>query len=158
MTMSPNESGVQRYKLEQRKKASANWFYWIAGLSIVNSVAVHAGSSWSFIAGLGLTQVIDALGAKIGSSGAVIALVLDVLAAGVFVLLGYLARTYNAVFVIGLALYALDALIFLFVGQFIGVLFHVLVLYWIFSGFRAARELARLPGAASPAEPFTPTA
>ena len=64
--MAATEQEVERYRLAQRVKSSANWFYWIAGLSVVNSIVVHTGSSWSFIAGLGITQLIDAVGAKLG--------------------------------------------------------------------------------------------
>ena len=37
----------------------ASWFYWIAGLSAINSVVYLSGSDWSFLAGLGLTQLAD---------------------------------------------------------------------------------------------------
>ena len=42
-------------------KSGANWFYWIAGLSVVNSLIFAFGGHTSFIAGLGLTQLIDGI-------------------------------------------------------------------------------------------------
>ena len=42
-------------------KNGANWFYWIAGLSLVNSAIFAFGGHVSFIAGLAYTQIIDAV-------------------------------------------------------------------------------------------------
>ena len=36
---------------------AARWFWWIAGLSLVNTVLFYSGSNTSFIVGLGLTTV-----------------------------------------------------------------------------------------------------
>ena len=36
-------------------KSGASWFYWIAGLSLINSIAAVSGGSWRFILGLGIT-------------------------------------------------------------------------------------------------------
>src|SRR5512138_3090367 len=47
--------------LDARIKSGAAWFYWIAGLSLINSVAALSGSKWGFILGLGITQVFDAI-------------------------------------------------------------------------------------------------
>ena len=35
-----------------RLKSGASWFYWIAGLSLINSISAAAGSTWRFIVGL----------------------------------------------------------------------------------------------------------
>src|SRR5688572_28411552 len=45
--------------LEMRLKSGASWFYWIAGLSIINSIAALSGAGWGFIVGLGVTQIVD---------------------------------------------------------------------------------------------------
>ena len=41
--------------------SGARWFWWIAGLSLVNSVILHSGGGTSFVIGLGFTQIVDAL-------------------------------------------------------------------------------------------------
>ena len=46
---------------EKRFRSGASWFYWIAGLSIVNSLVVHLQGQWAFVIGLGITQIIDAV-------------------------------------------------------------------------------------------------
>jgi fatty acid desaturase len=41
-------------------RSGANWFIWIAGLSLVNSALFAIGSNWAFFLGLGATQFVDA--------------------------------------------------------------------------------------------------
>ena len=132
-------------RLEHQMKSGASWFYWIAGLSIINSVASISGSQWGFIAGLGITRIIDAIGSGMGSSGLIVAGVLDFLAAGIFILFGLFAhkqRTWS--FIVGMILYALDGLIFLVGPSWISLGFHAFVLYCLFNGFKAAKQLKAL--------------
>ena len=67
----------QREKLERAVSGGASWFYWIAGLSLVNSAIVLFGGQWNFIVGLGVTQIIDAIASvvaqELGSSASMIA-------------------------------------------------------------------------------------
>ena len=35
-----------RMAVEARLKGAASWFYWIAGLSLINSIIVAAGGNW----------------------------------------------------------------------------------------------------------------
>jgi hypothetical protein len=125
-----------------RLKSGASWFYWIAGLSLINSVVSFTGSGWRFILGLGITQILDGGGGGLGSGGKTVALVLDLMVAGVFVLFGVFAHKAQMwAFVVGMALFALDGLIFLVAQNWIGVGFHAFVLYCLFRGFSACREL-----------------
>src|SRR5262245_46353942 len=45
--------------LEKRIKGGASWFYWIAALTLVNTIVVQAGSEMSFVLGLMVSQIID---------------------------------------------------------------------------------------------------
>src|SRR6266516_3067348 len=47
--------------LEKQLKGGGSWFYWIAGLTLVNAVMALSGSGTRFILGLGLTQIFDKL-------------------------------------------------------------------------------------------------
>jgi len=136
--------------LEQAMRSGAGWFYWIAALSVVNSAIQLAGSDRSFIVGLGITQVFDAVATGItqgteGNAGTVlrgIALVLDVLVAGFFALIGWQAGKGRAwAFVIGMLLYAADALIFLLVQDWMSIGFHAFALFGIWGGFASLRKL-----------------
>ena len=123
-------------------KSGASWFYWIAGLSLINSISAASGSSWRFIVGLGITQIFDEFGNQIGSGGRWVALVLDLLAAGVFILFGVFAhKAHSWAFIVGMILFALDGLIFLLGSDWIGVAFHGFVLYCLFRGLQACRSL-----------------
>ena len=127
---------------EARLKSGAAWFYWIAGLSLVNSVVAFTGSDWRFILGLGITQIFDAFGHDLGGAGKAVVLTLDLLAAGVLVFFGVFAHKHHLwAFVLGMVLIALDGLIFLFAQDWLGVGFHVFVLYCLFRGVKACREL-----------------
>jgi hypothetical protein len=132
-----------------RSHSGANWFFWIAGLSLVNSIIVLAGGRWSFLAGLGVTQIIDALAGalsgKLGAGATAFALFLDLCAAGVIVLFGLLARQRHTwAFVLGMILYALDGLLFLIVQDWLSLAFHAYALYCISRGLMANRRLLEL--------------
>lgn len=121
-------------------KSGASWFYWIAALSLVNSIVAFTGSDWRFIIGLGVTQIIDALGHEGG--GKFVALALDLMAAGVLVLFGVFgSKGHLWAFIVGMVLFALDGVIFLLVQDWIGVAFHAFVLYCLFRGFQGCRAL-----------------
>ena len=127
---------------EARLKSGASWFYWIAGLSLINTISAFTGSDWRFIVGLGITQLLDAFGTQFGGAGKIVVLVLDLLAAGSFVLLGVFAHKCRKwAFVTGMVLFALDGLIFMLVQDWIGVAFHVFVLYCLLQGLKACQEL-----------------
>src|SRR6266851_9245535 len=49
----------QRLAWERTAKAGANWFYWIAAMSVVNSIIFLTGGSLVFAIGLGMTQFVD---------------------------------------------------------------------------------------------------
>lgn len=133
--------------LAAQVKSGAGWFYWIAGLSLINSAASLFGSGWGFALGLGVTRLFDAIALQAGGSGRMVALVLDALAVAVFVFFGYFANQRRAwAFVVGLILYALDGVVFVFASYWIAVGFHVLAAYFIFKGWQACRALR--PGAA----------
>lgn len=133
---------------EQRRQAhsGANWFFWIAAFSIINSVVLLSNGQWSFLIGLGVTQLIDGIAgsaaAQLGGTATVIALVLDAMVAGFFIVMGLMSRRgFGWAFLLGMAMYALDALLFLFVKDWLSIAFHAFVLYCIYRGFTANGKL-----------------
>lgn len=138
-----------RLRLENRFKGGAGWFFWVAALSIVNSIIILAGGKWGFIFGLGVTQIVDGIGIAV-SEGApeagfgikLIPLGINLFIAGFVVMFGVLARQrHQWAFVVGMVLYALDGLILLAAGDILGSVFHGWVLFCLFSGLRACRQL-----------------
>ncbi|HWX18423.1 MAG TPA: DUF4339 domain-containing protein [Candidatus Binatia bacterium] len=123
-------------------KSGASWFYVVAVLSLVNTITAFIGMPIRFIVGLGITQVIDEFGSTVDGGGKIVALLLDLLAAGVFVLFGIFAnKAHKWAFIVGMVLFALDGLIFLLTQSWLGVAFHAFVLFCLFRGFRACRRV-----------------
>ena len=134
-------------ELASHVRGGANWFYWIAGLSLVNSVVFFFGSPIAFIAGLGFTQIADEVVQLLIQNGApsafrAVVSVFDLVFLILFALLGYYAnKRFAAAFIIGTAIYALDAILLLFIGAFFPAGFHAFALFFIVRGFLACRKL-----------------
>lgn len=119
-------------------KSAGSWFYWIAGLSLVNSISAFSGASWRFIIGLGITQLLEQTTGAVGTVG----LVLAIVTAGVFVVLGVFAcKGHLWAFIVGMVLFALDGVIFLLSKDWLGVGFHVVVLFFLVRGVQACLAL-----------------
>jgi hypothetical protein len=142
---------AERDRLERRVKSGANWFYWIAALSLVNSIIVMANGQWSFILGLGVTQIVD--GVSLGIIREEPSLRLFVTLVGLSInltavifcaVLGVFAnRKRSWAFTTGMILYGLDGLIFLTGGDFLGFAFHLVALWGISGGLRVLLKLKR---------------
>ena len=136
-----------RDELEMRLKNGANWVYWIAGLSVINSLIYISGSDVSFLAGLGFTQLVAAfvdIAIESGAPAAMrgVSIVFSLVVVVVFGLFGYYAnKRFTAAFVVGIILYFLDGLLLLLLGVFFSAGFHAFALIFIVRGFLACREL-----------------
>lgn len=132
----------QKMAIEHRMKNGAGWFYWIAGLSVINTAIILSGSNWHFLAGLGITDIISVIAMKAGNAGMVIAVALDAMVAGVFIMFGIFSSKRQAwAFVVGMTFYGLDALLLFPMQMWLGMAFHAFVLFQIFKGMQAAGEL-----------------
>ena len=144
--------------LTRRMKGGAANFYWIAGLSVINTVLSVVGSDTRFVIGLGITQLVDAIAyygrleaPEAGSMLTLIAVLIDLVIIGLFVLFGYFAvRGRRWAFIVGMALYTLDALLMLAFQDWLGLGFHGLFLFGLFGGLRALNELNKLQNRAQP--------
>jgi hypothetical protein len=157
-------------KLAQQRNNGANWFFWIAGLSLVNSVIILSGGEWNFIIGLGITQIFDVVaamateeaGAEAGSIIFGISVAMNLFVLAMFVGFGVLGRKGKTwAFAVGMVLYGLDGLLFLMIGDWLSVAFHAFALACLFGGMAANRKLAALPvqermQPEMTAEPITP--
>ncbi|HYE11767.1 MAG TPA: hypothetical protein VEF53_16500 [Patescibacteria group bacterium] len=136
-----------KLRLESRLRSSAHWFYWIAGLSLINTIVVLTGGSLNFIFGLGATQIIDSFAyyfaPEYGSFITYIAVALDVFIACVFILIGKFAgKRKKWAFITGMILYVLDGLVFLIWADYLSLGFHGFALYSIYLGLPAIKDLA----------------
>jgi hypothetical protein len=145
-------------------RSSGSWFWWVAGLSVVNSVATMLEAKYGMMLGLGITQILDVLvfygldgnAADPGMTARVVHLVLVGLVVGFFVAIGHFARRgVVAAFVVGMLAYALDAMVFVVAADWIAVGFHAFVLFWLWGGLATQRainaQVPAVPAAALPA-------
>lgn len=138
----------------QQALSGANWFFWIAGFSIINTIVLLAQGEWNFLIGLGVTQLIDGVAfvaaENLGKAATALALFLDAMVAGFFIVMGLMARRgFGWAFVLGMIAYALDALIFLYVREWPNIAFHAFALFFIYRGFAANGQLQRLQAEAA---------
>lgn len=138
---------LERSEMEQRLKSGANWFYWIAGLSLVNSVVFAFGSPVLLLGGLGFTLVMDAfMQAFIEEGGptilSAVAVVFNLVFVAIFAFFGYYAgRRFKGAFLAGIILYSLDSLLVLFLGDYFMAGFHAFAMIFIVRGYLACRSL-----------------
>ncbi|MEQ8155082.1 MAG: hypothetical protein ABRQ25_09415 [Clostridiaceae bacterium] len=141
-----SEDKVRRELLVEKKiNGAVNWFYWIAGLSVINTVVLFFDGNVSFVIGLGITQLIDGFAYDISDQFGVISIicgmVINLLIAGTFVFLGIMARKLKKwSFISGMILYGLDTIIFLIFNDFYGIAFHIVALVCIYNGFKALKK------------------
>lgn len=126
-------------------KNGASWFYWIAGFSVINTLLIIFDGNLNFVVGLGLTQLVDEFSYTFSDYFGMIAnmcgIGINILIALVFVYLGIMANKGKRwSFIIGMILYALDAIIFIIFKDFLGVAFHIFALIGIFGGFKALHK------------------
>lgn len=158
----PSASSVDRAAVAQanpKVQGGARWFWWIAGLSLVNTVVLLSGGNFNFVVGLAVTQIFDALFQSIKP----LAVIFDVLALGFFFGAGYFARQGHVwAFAVGGIAYLVDGVIFGFFGDWLPVAFHIYVLFFIYAGWNelrsALRQAAEAPPALPPVLPTPPVA
>jgi uncharacterized membrane protein len=132
-------------------ESGARWFYAIAALSMVNSLIHLSRSEFSFVIGLGISQIIDGIALaitqeapKASTTIQLIALALNGLFSGIFALFGWLAlKRKGWAFVAGMVLYVLDGLLFLFINDWLSLAFHLFAFVCICKGYIGLVNLAR---------------
>lgn len=140
--------------VEDYQNPGVNWFFWIAGLSLVNSAVALTGDGEGrqFVIGLGITAIINGLALAMAQNAApqvamiakATSFALSVLVSGVFVGFGILGRKAFAwAIALGMFLYALDGLIYLAFQDWMSFGFHLLALFFLFGALNTARDWRR---------------
>ena len=128
--------------LESKIESSAKWFYWVAGLSVVNTLIIFFGGEVSFIVGLGITQLIDGFVYEASETAKFVVLFINILISGMFAIFGYFAlKQEKWAFIVGMVLYFLDGLIFLLVDDWLSIAFHAYVLFSLFGGIKSLNKI-----------------
>ncbi len=148
----------QKLRAERVVKVGAGWFATIAALSMINSVLSMSGAGIRFIFGLGIAEFVDGLAHQAGQTGFALDLVINGFVAGVFLIFWRFARKGEQwAFVVGLAIYAVDAAVVLYFKDVLAAAFHAYALYRIYTGMSGIPALQRLQQAlAPPGAPIQP--
>jgi hypothetical protein len=140
--IAPPPVAAQDASLVSQMKSGASWFYWIAALSLINSVVALSGKDFKFIFGLGVTQIVDSFAAAMGGAGTVILFAVNLIIVGALAVFGYFGGKRQLwAFIVGMALYLLDGLLLLIFQGWLEVAFHAFVIYCLFRGLQACRAL-----------------
>ncbi|PYT94906.1 MAG: hypothetical protein DMG38_28835 [Acidobacteria bacterium] len=147
----PRAAADPRAAVLLRVRRGASWFLTIAILSGINSLLQILDGKIRFIFGLGITQVVDAVGKRAGQNGTFLTLAVD----GIFLLMLILCwksakAGSQGAFLGGMIAYALDGALLLVFNIWLDAAVHAYALYMIWQGYAAARELAQLQQAAHP--------
>ncbi len=150
----------------QQFHRGAGQFGAIAAFSLINTALIHFGAGITFVGVLGFTKIIDfvaaGLAASLGPGVIVAAIVVNLLAAGLFWALGDAARRHKRwAFKLGMGLYVLDGVLCAAIGDWLEVAFHAFLLLGLWEGLKASHQLEALtvhdPGApGTPPPPATP--
>jgi hypothetical protein len=136
----------------QTIKSGARWFLWVAILSQINSIFMFLNINRAFCIGLGMmpltagvVQAIenpDAVELTAAAKGAGFAV--GLLGMLFFLVIYFFAqRGHRTAFIIGMATYFIDGLIFLFFFDLLSLAFHGFAFFNMFRGLRAAFVLKR---------------
>ena len=145
---SPLPMDAEVLQLFHRGKSGAAWFYWIAVLSLINTVVALSDGGIMFALGLDITMITDTIAASIALKPGgnmtilVAAIVFDAVVLGLLVLCGRLSQQrVLPVYALGMGLYLLDGLLSLFLGSIVSIVIHGYALWSMASGFAAYRKL-----------------
>lgn len=142
----------KKLQLDNQIRNGVDWFFWIAGLSLINSIGYLLGNNFVFFLGLGITQIVDSLmfvfAGEFKAGGNIIRFIgftMDVFIAGIFVVLGVFGRKrYRIPVIIGMILYAVYGVIVLLFQDFLSAGLHAFALFGIWSGLKSISELENL--------------
>jgi hypothetical protein len=137
--------------LENRMKGGASWFFWIAGLSVINSIMLLTNTNMKFVVGLGITDIATYLSKDQALTGKILALAVTAAIAGLFVFFGVKARGRKKwAFIFGMVIYGADALLLILGLDYLTIAFHVFALFFLVRGYIALKLLLKAaPASAS---------
>ena len=143
----PDPATLARVALVKRVENGGRWFYWIAGLSTLNFVFFVLGSDNGFALGTLIDYFIQGILEEAADPS--LGWIAHVAVIALFAFLGRRATAgAQWAFIVGGLLYALDGVLFLLVGGWIGIAVHAFALFSIANAVISLRRLHGTPVAA----------
>lgn len=131
--------------VERRIKNAASWFYWIAGITLIYGIVDILGGDREPIFGL---AVPIAFAEGHDTADHIVAAICGVISLPTYCVIAFLAgKGARWAFIVGLAFYAIDTLVFVVTSHWISAACHVYALFRIFQGIPAAGRLAQINAA-----------
>ena len=120
----------------------ANWFIWLAILSVINSLLVYKYQLPNLPIALAITQWLDGTSAGLNPTMSASSLVMDLVIAAVLAGFGLLARRgSDLAFVVGIFLYIIDAMLAIGLRDVFGFSVHLIGLFFLVKGLLASRHV-----------------
>jgi len=120
----------------------ADWFFWIAILSLINSLIVYYYQTPNSPLALGITRWLDGTTTGFNASMTTGGLLTNLLVALVLAVFGLLSRRGNDIaFVVGIFLYVIDAMLVIGLRDFFGFGVHLIALFFLVKGLLASRHV-----------------
>ena len=120
----------------------ADWFFWIAILSLINSLIVFYYQTPNSPLALGITRWLDGTTSGFNASMTTGGLLTNLLVALVLAVFGLLSRRGNDIaFVVGIFLYVIDAMLVIGLKDFFGFGVHLIALFFLVKGLLASRHV-----------------
>ena len=120
----------------------ANWFFWLAILSVINTLIVYQYQTPNTPIALAITQWLDGTSGGLSPTMSTRSLVINLLIAGALAVFGLLARRgSDLAFVLGIFLYAVDAMLAIGLRDVFGFGVHLIGLFFLFKGLLASRHV-----------------
>src|SRR5688500_10710006 len=146
LAQGPDQTALRRVALVKRVRNGGRWFYWIAGLSAVNFVIFVMGSDTGFALGTAIDWFLQGILEELADPS--LGWLAHVAVIAFFAFLGVRATAgAQWAFILGGLVYTLDGLIFLLVGDWLGIAVHAFALFAIVSATIAVRQLRSTPAA-----------
>jgi hypothetical protein len=153
--------------LRRRVKAGANSFYFLAALSLINSIVSAVGLNLTFVFGLSISQIVDGMAAGLADNrpdlaifAKVAALIVSIIISGIFAAFGFFGgQGRKWAFLVGMFLYFLDGVLLLVllvwlgsgqVEDWIGLAVHLYFLWSLWRGLQVVNQLHKLVGVQTP--------
>lgn len=142
--------------LNARMRSGISWFFWVAGLAVINTVMFYFTGALNFIVGLGASALVDGFSQTLANElpdpnstlTRLAGVAISIGIALIFVTFGWLGfKGYRRAVVVGMVLYAMDGLIFVWARVWYGLVFHIFVLWGMWTGLRAINNLKALKDA-----------
>lgn len=144
LAQGPDHAALKRVALVNRVRNGGRWFYWIAGLSAVNFVIFVMGSDTGFALGTAIDWFLQGILEELADPS--LGWVAHVVVIAFFAFLGIRATAgAQWAFILGGLVYTLDGLIFLLIGDWLGIAVHAIALFAIVSATIAVRQLRSTP-------------